>query len=823
MIRNECIRDRLLKLLFTTPKPLDPKEFFQEQYAIFPGEVAFREFLLTDDHQIRTTLSKKILLRLVYHHCFPVPSKLLFNLLELQERDIPIVTDGDYIPQDHFIHLVNLYLLGIYLFSYHKGMHDSCIRDLNRLRRIAKQKSDKNNNDISLYRLFAILWSYFVLYHDIAYPLERIIPSYRDGSKDLFEVFQELEKYIREDISLISLSKIIAIKSVISDINISKFHDLYTKYHKIFKVTEKGRKLVRFVRDEGTDEPGKDDEYLIYNQRLKKWDEAIYLPSIDGVRSLKMMMSFFPPNSIGAVLERIDIGQPLAFTTYGEKEVYIFDDVDSRNPVSSNKYLWESAFENLKQKNRNYTWNYFLLKPNEFFDEITPSLFGFTIDQLKHLLKNFDEDDDFQKLKRLEVDSADDLGFYCYYKLFKNLYYREFDKNSSSLEKELLIIKKGNEKLSFKIPDITGKKILKWLSSEHKESLLNTKNESNPDTTKYFLPNRILDKGVNSLSTYVMNYICSNKVKIKKELIKDYNENIFNPLELYQSSEQCMEYIRDNNLNVELNLSTNDNIFSPFGELDFNEEFDLSGVIEGDEEHLENINEYLKLHLGEFKAEKLINDYEPSWTQIESNGFSEGGFVDHGFAAAVVLVSSNSINKEITKTIALFDTKQNMSADNRIKIFGDDDKTIPPFIRHLWLNYGLTCDKDISLLNLQLELLNTEVVSAIFLHNFYPTDAPSEVRSYRTNRNNQPFPYLAFLCDGIQRWDRKKFANQTRIDITDVTPGSLYNVIIKNNIIELHVPITSLDEDSDDKEIAINLEKYLRGIKSFIEIKPIYK
>lgn len=821
MIHKESIRARLFKLLFTNPRPISPEEYAKERYFIFPGETIFQDFLRTDDHQIRIDLSKKILLRLVYHHSFPVPSKLLFNLLEMQIRDVPVVEDGDYIAQDHFVHLVNLYLLGIYLFSYHKGLHNSCIRDLNRLRRIAKKDSNISSYNVNLYRLFSILWAQFILYHDVAYPLERIKPDHRESFSDLFSVFQEIEKYVREDISIKSLSKIIAIKSIISDINITTFNNLYTKYHNIYTVTQNGRKIVRFTKDESTEDDNKEDEFNKYNNHLKTWARALYLPSVDGIRSLKMIMSFFPPNSIGAVLEQIDVGQPLAFATFGQKEVIIFDDIEPRNPVISKRNLWESAFENMMPLSSNYSWNYFVLDPNLFFDKVKHSLFGYSVSKLNVLLKNFEEDEEFQKLKRLEVDSADDLGFYCYYKLFSTLNYREFNEELSSLEKELHIIKKANEKLSIKIPAISGERIGKWLSNKHRDSLEVIKNDPSAYTDKLFLPNTILEEGVNHLATYAMNYICKNKLPIKKKLIEDYEKKIYEPLELYQSCEQCVKYICKDNLDDSFQLSSRSNIFNPFGELDFNKNFDLSEAIFEKESHLSKIDDYISLHMGNIKASELINSYKASWAQIESNGFLEGGFIDHGFAACIVLLAANSIHSEICKDIGAFDKKQDMTNKVGSKIFGNDNCSVPAEIRHLWLNYGLTSKNDIALLNLQLELLGTEVANSIFLHNFYPADAPKGLRDYRTNRNNQPFPYLAFLCDGIQRWDRKKFVNQAKIDIKDITPGSLYNIIIKGNIIELHVPVTSIDRETSDREIANDLEKYLRGIKSFIEIKQI--
>ena len=801
MRKAKCIRESLYTSLFINSPSVNREEFLKEKYNIFPGERVFVEFLKTDDHQKRIEKSKQILLRLIFHHHFPVPSRLIFTLLELQMQKIPIISEGDYIGQDHFVHLVNLYLLGIYLFSYHKGLQTKCIKELNRLKRSQKNEKPSALYNIGSYRLFATLWAYFVLYHDVAYPLEHIKPNDRKNYGDIFQPFLNIEELIREDISLKTLAKLIAIKSIIFDKNTNSFKDLYLNYCSHFSTRKDDKNFIKFQRDCEPTDVGQKEIFHKFNNILKKWESASHIPSIEGMRSLKMVLSFFPPSKIGAVLERTDYGQPLAFVTYQDKETIFFEDHSKQNLVSKKRIdFWESAFRENSFQNSYLTWNYFILESADFYENLAPHLFKDKKGYFEHLTNFFNDNEEFRKLKRLEVDSADDLAFFCYYNLFTSRQYHQILGRGSDREKDYQAYLESTQKLIEKVPDYTSNCIENYLLKE-------IKNKNGK-----FLPHQIADENVDELAEYVIKFLCDNKPDIIERLNYIFKEKIKAPIELNQSIRKCLQHISVDILDKAFSFKSNENIFYPFSEIEINHEFDLLKIITDREEHLTRLNEYIKLHIGDINSQFLIKNYNPKWTKDPKYGMENGGFVDHGFAASLICLSANTINEEFLKYLDKFDHR-----DLR-------NDQITPTTRALWLNYGMTSKEDLAVLKLLNDFISSEVVSTIFLHNFYPQEAPHEINylpNYRTNRNTQPFPYIAFLSDGIQKWDRTRLANQAKVDLKKFVPGSLYDIRVKESLIEIYISISSLDKDVEEKHLGDVLEESLKGIKSFIEIKSL--
>ena len=76
-----------------------------------------------------------------------------------------------YVPQDHFTHLVHLYLLGVYLFTHHKKLNRTIARYFERRRQEEKHACSLNSGEAA-FGDFVFAWRAFVLLHDIAYPHE---------------------------------------------------------------------------------------------------------------------------------------------------------------------------------------------------------------------------------------------------------------------------------------------------------------------------------------------------------------------------------------------------------------------------------------------------------------------------------------------------------------------------------------------------------------------------------------------------------------------------------------------------------------------------
>ena len=157
----------LLNDLFINPNPLPSRvEIYQQlQNRIFPNKELFVKYLTTDDSNELTEIAKQLVQRLCFESHFSPPYSLLLNLLEFEKSDANKPDSGTYIPQDHFQHTLNTYLLGIYIFFYQPQINK-------RLTQEFMTRTDEGNPILNATKDFVSFWKYFCLFHDISYPLE---------------------------------------------------------------------------------------------------------------------------------------------------------------------------------------------------------------------------------------------------------------------------------------------------------------------------------------------------------------------------------------------------------------------------------------------------------------------------------------------------------------------------------------------------------------------------------------------------------------------------------------------------------------------------
>ncbi len=170
------IRETLKNTLFVSPTPPNRrKEFLYLHDFIFPNKELFLNFLDEDNSERQVSLAKDILLSLFYDSHFAPPTRLLFNILDMDTNDLSTNFDT-YIRRDHFVHLVHTYLLGIYIYFYHQAINEHVTNIFVRKRR------KKNHASLppipSAEKDVMIAWRYFVLFHDLGYPLENYLTGH---------------------------------------------------------------------------------------------------------------------------------------------------------------------------------------------------------------------------------------------------------------------------------------------------------------------------------------------------------------------------------------------------------------------------------------------------------------------------------------------------------------------------------------------------------------------------------------------------------------------------------------------------------------------
>ena len=124
------INATLLEKLFADPNPQQENPevldiYHKLFYRMFPGKNSFIEFLQVQNYDKQYMLAEEIIHRLCYTSNFPPSFFAIKDVISVENYQKETVNATDpYVPRDHFIHLVNLYLLGIYIFFYNPQFYN---------------------------------------------------------------------------------------------------------------------------------------------------------------------------------------------------------------------------------------------------------------------------------------------------------------------------------------------------------------------------------------------------------------------------------------------------------------------------------------------------------------------------------------------------------------------------------------------------------------------------------------------------------------------------------------------------------------------------
>lgn len=142
---------------------------------IWPSEESFINFLNSSDISLKIQFSKEIYNNFTFSNDLSLPSSIVLSVLNDQYKDYENESDG-YVSQDHIIHCINLYILGVYLFFNSEELNS----------KLLNINSDKNC--YTQIKEFILKWQIFSLYHDIGYFFED-----KDLSKKELEIYKSLK------------------------------------------------------------------------------------------------------------------------------------------------------------------------------------------------------------------------------------------------------------------------------------------------------------------------------------------------------------------------------------------------------------------------------------------------------------------------------------------------------------------------------------------------------------------------------------------------------------------------------------------------------
>lgn len=314
--------NRTLKMkLFISPHPVcNEKEFFQMRYRMFGDERDIIEFLEATETLKKIAVAKKIVYRLAFQSNFS-PSLDLLDYLAEFESTIRYNRSVSHPSRDHYIHICYLYLLGIYLFFYAPELNERLHNSMSLIR-----YSEYLNEEDNFVKSFLGAWKYFVLFHDIAYPLE-----YLGNKNGKYNVLEKEAKQKAEDLYERSsvrngMLSILSLKILARTIAIGgAIEDLSERTNNLFFYLEKSKE--QFTRLDGEK---KLSEYI----KDKRKSEIVYLQNIKSGDDIKVFLSVYKWDDFFVVLK---------------KESAIKCIIDNKNCFVSNDCMENDVIEKIRR------------------------------------------------------------------------------------------------------------------------------------------------------------------------------------------------------------------------------------------------------------------------------------------------------------------------------------------------------------------------------------------------------------------------------------------------------------------------------------------
>lgn len=125
--------------------------------TIWPHSKNFELFLSSSDYSLKLEFAKKIFEDLSLINNIFLPPFTILNILNDQYHNLFDSSEG-YVSQDHAVHCINTYILGVYLFFNSEKLN--------------KKLNTHNSDSYASVKNFIIKWQIFSLYHDTGYYFE---------------------------------------------------------------------------------------------------------------------------------------------------------------------------------------------------------------------------------------------------------------------------------------------------------------------------------------------------------------------------------------------------------------------------------------------------------------------------------------------------------------------------------------------------------------------------------------------------------------------------------------------------------------------------
>lgn len=807
------IQETLKRNLFIAPNPPQNRsEYMALRDEIFPDKNLFLEFLDEENYEKQLHLANEILLRLNYDMLFAPPTRLLFNLLNMEMQPASQDKNSCYFGRDHVIHQVHLYMFGIYVFFYHEIFEINIISAFRNQRRNKKSFNAKTNTVI---KDFIVAWRAFVLYHDLGYPIELYVKKRglvseankenkaeknnegnndnkekkeQSPAEDYLAAFQQIPKFIGKDLSMCCISKIIAVSKLIegsreeesndeNDSNKESRNDY--RFVDLNSIELKGCTVISGISKRKEMPKIPEEEERINESALKKllsdYSNYVLIDKVYGIDTVRTITSIYGKENLFAVLGNKEGMLYLIYLPDGQ--IICTDNCPKGKVVKELRNNVNAPFERNSFLYPNLHWQYYInkkkiniksiinilfdLKPNKRLKD-SKSLKSSWGDAFDTIVKTVYEKTSANYAMVISDNSFKQYCFEVYLALYNTIGYNKL--NRDDLRNSYIYhLDEQVDKLKTDIPDEIAKAIKKCFKDQNSD---------------------YLDKDLDTIVTEFLKSVEHFADKIITDMKESINANLEKQCRFKAYFETLRYFMGEKIKNS--GISCGVSFKEKAGKTDYSL-FEYPIINESDNDLIEGIKK--KLKLSKLLLEDDVAKYHP-----KHSGY------DHGVCGGILASA-------IVDIYCKFYTFSNENSG----------KKEYPFKQILNISLGL--DYDLNKKNIEFMLQNTlvEAFYAILIHNIYPS-AFSGHEEFRTKLETTPFAYFATLMDCLQFWDRKININQAINDLPYATYSKSLNIEVKDNKIRITEADRRLDIARAVRDRKDVLDEFLENASNYIEL-----
>lgn len=799
---DKNINSNLLNALFVSPTPLPEKaEVYHLLFnRIFPDREGFINFLSVKDSNEKLEICKNLIQRLCFESNFPPSFDLLINLLSFEESDLNKSSIRTYVPQDHFMHILNSYIFGIYLFFYHPTLNKKITAHF-----MGKRPENNVNPILNATKDFISFWKYFCLFHDISYPVESAYQYPIDPDEKYIEnlsnkkiilknikyneylkPFEKMDlNFYKEGIS-IALSRYIAVYDLLSDFENRLIRDVFiNKTALYFCVSE--------IAGDAND--------LKNTDILETFKEYTLIDKLFSYDHIKMFTSFFNKKDILVLLMDKYTDCPIAFKYYNNDKALIYKIKHYYSDLSSIGVEYYLNTEEDLFSNR-FQVRFCLKNCEKIREEITfsPTDINFEKDYIKKIKNILHSQKEWDNKIRFElISESNEIENYIF-NLFKSIYHY-----FNELVGKMNIIEAICD--NYRIKSQADRRIF---TSEYKQCLSQIINSSLNEILnidKIISDSKIEDHFLDS----------TQQIEDLTQIIDSMLQKIFKISSNITDKERFCNYIKKQiddiiNSNQQVN-NVLINIICIIGKALFpNSEDDIPEI---------------SFSANEFKWDNFISSFK----NIKNDSFFSEIFTSlNGFLKPIMKSGSSDFVDGFVKTyhnkyfpldhgitgLYVYLLSEWKSYKVLERVFAASDDVFKKVGRLIW---NVSCDNYKDKLINNYKFVSSDVAKSIMAHNIYSTSFAASFPNsiWKIDLDSEPCCYFSMLVDALQIWGRKKY-NHTSIDYDTLYMADSYNVDIRNKKLNISIRCDTKNIDRVLDKFFNDLDEYLADASSLTKI-----